>query len=330
MIQDRTANQSTANNNSLRVGFHNLVPKIIAISVSLPVEHRVKLPGRDISRRKRTTFTSNRFGNCRAAFKIIAHTTESAPMPSLKRKLHDSDTRLTAVVCTIPSATVTQAIAASGVDAVIIDLEHGAVDYASAHAMIAATAGTECAPLVRVAQNDEAQVKRALDLGAEGIVFPLIRTVEDATIAVASLRYPPRGTRGFGPFLAQSRWQTSLPAYQADIEDQLVCCLLIETVEAVTNIDAICAVESVDIIVLAAFDLSTSLGISGQFDHPYFLAAQEKIETAAQKAGMAICGVALIKEQSDAALAKGYRMIGGFDILWLRQKAAELTGWASE
>jgi 2-keto-3-deoxy-L-rhamnonate aldolase RhmA len=250
-------------------------------------------------------------------------------MPSLKRKLK-SDGVLTSVVCTIPSATVTQAIAASGVDSVIVDLEHGAVDYASAHAMIAATAGTDCAPLVRVAENDEAQVKRVLDLGAEGIVFPLIQDAKDAMKAVASLRYPPRGTRGFGPFIAQSRWQSSMPTYQADVEDQLICCLLIETVEAVENIDAICDVQGVDLVVLAAFDLSTALGVSGQFDHPVFQAAQTKIEQAAAKAAIPIAGNALVPEQADALIARGYRVIAGFDILWLRQKSTELTGWTNK
>lgn len=250
-------------------------------------------------------------------------------MPSLKRKLHHSDSRLSGVVCTIPSATVTQAIAASGVDMVIVDLEHGAVDHASAHAMIAATAGTECAPLVRVAENDETLVKRVLDLGAEGIVFPLIRTAADARKAVASLRYPPRGTRGFGPFLAQSRWLTSLSAYQADIEDQLICCLLIETAEALANIDEILAVEGVDMAVLAEFDLSTSLGIPGQFEHPDFLAARQRIEKAAHLANLPLCGVAMTKGQADALFAKGYRMVGGFDILWLRLKAAEVSAWAA-
>ncbi|MFT4960103.1 MAG: 4-hydroxy-2-oxoheptanedioate aldolase [Paracoccaceae bacterium] len=250
-------------------------------------------------------------------------------MPSLKQKLN-ADARLTTVVCTIPSATVTQAIAASGVDSLIVDLEHGAVDYSSAHAMIAATAGTECAPLVRVAENNEAQVKRALDLGAEGIVFPLIRDAQDAKRAVASMRYPPRGTRGFGPFIAQSRWQSSMPTYQADIEDHLVCCLLIETVEAVANINEICATEGVDLLVVAAFDLSTSLGISGQFDHPEFVAAQTTVEQAAAKAGIPLAGNALIKEQADALFARGYRMVGGFDILWLRQKAAEIQGWTAK
>ena len=250
-------------------------------------------------------------------------------MLSLKSKLQNSDKRLSCAVCTIPSATVTQALAASGLDALIIDLEHGAVDYGSAHAMIAATAVSDCAPLVRVAQNDPAEVKRALDLGAEGIVFPLIRTAQDAADAVASLRYPPRGTRGFGPFIAQSRWNTSLPAYQRDVEDGMVCCLLIETPEAVDNIDAICATEGVDIIVLAAFDLSTTLGISGQFNHPDFIAAQTKIEAAALAAGRPLGGVALAEAQAEALFSSGYRIVSGFDILWLRAAAAQTVHWCT-
>ena len=193
-------------------------------------------------------------------------------MPTLKAKLADPDQRLSMHLCTIPSATVTQAMAAAGADAVIIDLEHGAVDYGSAHAMIAATSGSDCAPLVRVAKNDEAHVKRVLDLGAEGIVFPLIKTAEDARRAVASLRYPPAGNRGFGPFIAHSHWKVGLLDFAAEMDGKLVCCLLIETVEAIENVDEICAVKGIDLIVPAQFDLSTAFGVSGQFDHPDFVA----------------------------------------------------------
>ena len=100
-------------------------------------------------------------------------------MASCKRKLAEGDARLTAHICTITSATVKPAMVAAGADAVImdLDLEHRAVDYGSANAMIAATARSDCAPLVRIAENEDWQVKRAPDLGAEGICFPLIRTV---------------------------------------------------------------------------------------------------------------------------------------------------------
>jgi 4-hydroxy-2-oxoheptanedioate aldolase len=251
-------------------------------------------------------------------------------MPSLKSKLADPARRLSSVVCTIPSATVPQAIAAAGVDSVIIDLEHGAVDYGSAHAMIAATAGTECAPIVRIAENTDAQVKRALDLGAEGICFPLIRDAVDAEWAVGSLRYPPYGTRGFGPFIAQSRWATDMPGYARTVAPQLVSMLLIETVEAVNNIDAIYAVQGVDMLVVAGFDLSTAFGVSGQFDHPDFIAAVSRIETTAQAAGLPLGNIALTQTQAEANFAKGYRIIAGFDLLWIRATAAELVGWTKD
>ncbi|WP_425046529.1 HpcH/HpaI aldolase family protein [Primorskyibacter sp. S87] len=248
-------------------------------------------------------------------------------MPSLKRKLRETDARLSSVLCTIPSAVVTQAIAVSGIDAVIVDLEHGAVDYGSAHAMIAATQGTDCAPLVRVAENESAQIKRALDIGAEGIVFPLIRTAEDARKAVASMRYPPHGRRGFGPFIAQSRWGESLPTYPAAIGPELVCCLLVETADAVENIEEICAVPGIDLLVPAQFDLSTDLGVMGQFDHPEFQAALARVESAAKAAGLPLGNAAMAKPQADALFDRGYRLIAGFDVLWIREKAAEMHVW---
>lgn len=248
-------------------------------------------------------------------------------MSSFKDRLTAGGHRMTMHICTIPSAAVTQALAAAGADAVVADMEHGAIDYASAHAMIAATAGWDCAPLVRIAEIDEALVKRALDLGAEGIVFPMVRTAADAARAVASLRYPPAGTRGFGPFLAHSRWDTTLANYRAQIEPRLVCCLLVETADAVENIEAICAVPGIDLIVPAQFDLSTDLGIPGQFDHPAFAAAIARVEGAAKAAGLPLGQVALQPEAAAALFARGYSVIAGFDALWLRAAASATQSW---
>ncbi|MEP2028913.1 MAG: aldolase/citrate lyase family protein [Paracoccaceae bacterium] len=250
-------------------------------------------------------------------------------MPSLKTKLTQTVDRLTCQLCTIPSAAVSQAFAASGADAVIIDLEHGAIDYGSAHAMIAATAGTDCAPLVRISEIDAVQCKRALDLGAEGIVFPLARNVADVERAVASLLYPPNGVRGFGPFIAQSRWNTTLAEYRDKMEPQLICCILIETTDAVENIEHICNVEGIDLIIPATFDLSSDMGISGQFDHPDFQAALARIEKAAKSANIPLGGVALNQTQAETLFARGYRMITGFDLLWLREKTFEMRAWSS-
>ena len=248
-------------------------------------------------------------------------------MSSLKSRLADTSDRLTLHICTIPSAAVTQAIAAAGADGVIVDLEHGAVDYGSAHAMIAAVKGTGCAPLVRIAAIEDWQVKRALDLGAEGICFPLTRTAEDARRAVASLTYPPNGTRGFGPFLAHSFEGTDFRGYREAVDGSRVCMLLIETREAVENIEEICDVEGIDLVVPALFDLSTAYGVSGQFDHPDVVAALERVESAAKARGLPLSSVAFTRNQAEALFARGYRVIAGFDILWIRAAAAEMQGW---
>ena len=248
-------------------------------------------------------------------------------MAGLKHRLAQTKDRVALHICTIPSAVVTQAMAAAGADGVIIDLEHGAVDYGTAHAMIAATQGTDCAPLVRVAENDPAQVKRALDLGAEGICFPLIRNAEDARRAVASLRYPPDGVRGFGPFIAHSRWQTELPGYAAAMQDQIVSMLLIETRDAVENIEEICAVEGIDLLVTAMFDLTTDLGVMGQFDHPDVKAAVKKVEKAAFARGIPLASNALSEQMAADLFDRGYRGIAGFDVLWLKARTAEFKSW---
>lgn len=247
---------------------------------------------------------------------------------NLKAKLADPDLVLTGHVAVIPSAVAAQAMAAAGADFLVFDREHGPVGPESLHAMIAATQGTGCAPLVRVPAIEELEVKRALDAGAEGICFPLARSVADVERAVATLRYPPEGTRGWGPFVAHSRWDVALFDYAAGPETQTVCMILIETVGALECIEEICAVDGVDCLVLAPFDLSTELGVPGQLDHPKMAEACARIERAAHAAGLPLGGVAFSAAQAQALRAKGYRMLTGFDVLWLKAAIAECTRWA--
>ena len=246
---------------------------------------------------------------------------------TFKEKLKTLDRALTAHICTIPSPIVTQAMAAAGADSIFVDFEHGAIDYASAQAMFAAVAGTSCAPMARVTEIDAAQVKRVLDVGAEGSAFPLVRTAEDAKRAVETLYYPPKGVRGFGPFVAHSHHGTSLMEYRAAIAPKLTCVLLAETVEAVENIEAICAVEGVDAVMPAQFDLSTALGVPGQFDHPDMVRAVAKIEAAALTAGIPLGNVGLQEAQAVDLIDRGYKIIAGFDVLWLRAQAERTQSW---
>jgi 4-hydroxy-2-oxoheptanedioate aldolase len=144
--------------------------------------------------------------------------------PSMKQRLRDGET-LAGFVATIPSAVSVQAMVAAGADFLVIDQEHGAVGPESLHAVVAATAGTCCAALLRVPRRDEAWVKPALDLGAEGIVFPQIRTAEEAAECVALTRYPPRGRRGWGPFAAHAAGAWACPTTCRSVATRpSVCC----------------------------------------------------------------------------------------------------------
>jgi 4-hydroxy-2-oxoheptanedioate aldolase len=230
----------------------------------------------------------------------------------------------------IPSPVVTQALAAAGADVVVIDQEHGPIGAESLHAMVASTAGTACSPWVRVPCCDEAYVKTALDAGAEGIMFPLVTTAESAAECVALTRYPPQGRRGWGPFVAHSRWGVELFDYLGQRGGETVCTLLIETRVAIDNIEEICKVDGIDCLTIAPFDLSTEMGVSGRLDAPELVEAITHVERVIGEAGIALGGVALTQEQTHALLKKGYRMLWhAFDVLALKQVVRQAAEWRS-
>jgi 4-hydroxy-2-oxoheptanedioate aldolase len=230
----------------------------------------------------------------------------------------------------IPSPVVTQALAAAGADVVVVDQEHGPIGPESLHAMVAATAGTGCSPWVRVAGRDETLVKTALDAGAEGIVFPLVTTAESAAECVALTRYPPQGHRGWGPFVAHSRWGVDLFDYLGQRGGETACTLLIETRAAIDNIEEICKVEGIDCLTIAPFDLSTELGVSGRLNAPELVEAITHAERVIGEAGIPLGGVAMTREQTRALVQKGHRLLWhGFDVLVLKQAVRQAAEWRS-
>jgi 4-hydroxy-2-oxoheptanedioate aldolase len=249
-------------------------------------------------------------------------------MSDIKARLAAGETPLGGFVNVIPSAVATQALAAAGADWLIIDQEHGPIGPESLHAMIASTAGTRCSPWVRISRSDNGFVKTALDAGAEGIVFPLVATAEEAADCVALTRYPPRGRRGWGPFVAHSRWGVGLFDYYAQRGDETVCVLLIETRSAIDHIEDICRVEGIDCMIIAPFDLSTDLGVSGRLDAPELTDAVAHAERVILEAGIPLGGAAMTREQTQAVLAKGYRVLAHhFDVLMLKQIVREAIAW---
>jgi 4-hydroxy-2-oxoheptanedioate aldolase len=241
----------------------------------------------------------------------------------MRERLAQEGEVLKGVVVSIPSPISVQAIAAAGADFLMIDREHSPIGRETVATMIAATAGTSCAPLVRVASIDASEVKVALDSGAEGIVVPMVRTAEEAARSVELMRYPPGGTRGWGPFVAAARFGVSPADYSQAIGPHLSCWLQIETLDAVEAIEEIVRVPGIDALMVAPFDLSIALGIEAQFDDARFVEAVDAVERAAAAAGLPLVGAAFDPARAAELTARGYRaLLRGVDLLMLQAAVA--------
>jgi 2-dehydro-3-deoxyglucarate aldolase/4-hydroxy-2-oxoheptanedioate aldolase len=176
------------------------------------------------------------------------------------------------------SPLVAEALGCAGYDFVVLDMEHAPNDVPRLLPLLQAVAGTPAASLVRLPWNDMVVVKQVLDLGANSIMFPYIQNAEEARRAVAATRYPPEGVRGVAGMSRATRFG-GVDGYFGKAADELCVVLQLETVEALSNLPEIAAVPGVDSIFIGPSDLSASMGLVGQVDHP---SVQEALAHAAK------------------------------------------------
>jgi len=176
----------------------------------------------------------------------------------------------------------------SGLDWVLIDCEHGPGGYETMVHQVRAAGLTPAAPIVRIASNESpATFKRVLDVGAAGVMVPWIRNAADAENAVAAMRYPPQGIRGVAGSPRAAGYGTNADAYLRAANDLVLTVIQIERAEAVDDIEAIAAIDGVDVVFVGPMDLSVSLGHPKQWDHPKQREAYQKVADAAKNAGIA-------------------------------------------
>jgi 2-keto-3-deoxy-L-rhamnonate aldolase RhmA len=225
---------------------------------------------------------------------------------------------------TFTDPTITELLAGE-LDCVWIDAEHNALSLESIQLHLMAVKGTAAFPLVRVAWNDPVLIKPVLDIGAPGLIVPLIRTADDAARAVAACRYPPKGIRGFGPRRANRYGRDSGPEYCAQADASIMVNVQIEHAEAVKNLDAILATDGLAGIVIGPNDLAGSMGHSGRPDHPD---VQKSIDTVIARARAANKFVGIGASAEPEALAdwtrRGVQWLSvGADFVLLRRAAVD-------
>jgi 2-keto-3-deoxy-L-rhamnonate aldolase RhmA len=206
-------------------------------------------------------------------------------------------------------------LAACGLDFVIFDMEHGRCDISLLAEMVASCRGSEIVPIARVPDAAYAPLSRALDVGARGLIVPRVESRKQAEDIVSQVKYAPLGRRGVALGIAHDLYQAGNPDFFAKMNEEICVILLLETEEAFQHLDEIISVPGVDVAWMGHYDLTVSLGIPAQFDHPRFLAAMEELITVCRRHGVAPGFLPPSPESAIHWIERGFRAISlGSDI----------------
>ncbi len=204
----------------------------------------------------------------------------------------------------------------AGYDFVAVDMEHTGADDGTLPSIFSAMNGSDCLPAARVSANSLMYIRKPLDLGAKVLFVPLVNTAEEAKRAVESANYPPKGVRGYA-FCRANNWGADFDQYVQSFNDELLLIVMVESAEAVQNIDEILAVDGVDGVLLGPYDLSGSYGVSGKLDDVRVTDAIELVGKACNAAGK-IAGQHIVtptKALVENAVSQGYNFLAlGMDV----------------
>ena len=211
---------------------------------------------------------------------------------------------------TLKDPAIVEMFGNAGYDFVIIDLEHASTTLAQVEALSRAAIATGVTPLVRVPRNDTNTVLRIVESGIAGIVAPHITTAAEAKAIVDAAKYRPVGDRGIDPSSRSAAYGlTPMKTHMEETNANLLVMVFIEDVEAIANLDEICNVPGVDGGIVGPSDLSRSLGLSGQIDHPEVQAAIDLISDKFLEHGLISSRPAYNDSEVRSAIDKGATMI---------------------
>lgn len=242
-------------------------------------------------------------------------------MKKIKQKLNNGEV-FKGTFVSLGNPVASEIIGKAGFDFAILDLEHG---VGSENDILGQLQGFEhgtAASIIRVEGNDRQRVHRVLDLGAEGIMFPHIKTTEQAQNAIDALCYAPEGLRGVAKMVRATNFGLNFDDYFANQKKDILGIIQVETEEILDSLDEVAAIDGVDVLFVGPMDLSMALGIFGQFDHPKFKEALKATSDAARKAGKT-CGILLTNpDQLSGYYELGYRFFTlGADIAFINNGA---------
>ena len=246
--------------------------------------------------------------------------------PSFRERLAAADRALIGMWACSGSPVVTEVAAGSGLDWLLIDMEHAANSLESVLVQLQVAAAYPITPLVRVPWADAVAIKQVLDLGAQNLIVPMVSSADEAAAAVAATRYPPEGVRGVGSALARSARWNRVEEYLSESAAHTSLTVQIETAAGVAAAADIAAVDGVDAVFVGPSDLAASLGLLGQQTHPDVVSAVREVFAAAKTAGTPVGVNAFDPAAADAYVSAGADFVAvGADVALLARASEALA-----
>lgn len=240
----------------------------------------------------------------------------------VKQKIEAGQVSLGTFIFEFNTTGIGRIAAEAGAEFLLFDMEHTGWSVETIRTLIASSRSVDAVPIVRVPATQYHFMARVLDMGAMGIMLPMVESVEQAQLIVDSCKYPPLGKRGAAFTISHDDYTGGdVPTKIREANDNTLLIAQIETVAGLNCVDKIAEVDGIDVLWIGQYDLSSSLGIPGQFDHPDFLSAIKQV-TAAANANNKVAGfMPLSVEETQLRISQGFRCLAYGGDLWIYQKA---------
>lgn len=188
---------------------------------------------------------------------------------SLKEKLNQGKTVL-GTWCEIPSPEFINVLAKAGMDFVIIDMEHGAMDFELAGKMVMAAEVEGCSAIIRVPMNNESFILRALEINAEGVIVPHIESAQERKKIIDAVKFPPIGKRSLNPYVRAGGYRF-VSGFTEEQNKRTISAVLVESLKGIKNLKSIIDDKYLDVVYMGSYDISAALGVPGETKHPKVL-----------------------------------------------------------
>jgi 2-keto-3-deoxy-L-rhamnonate aldolase RhmA len=244
---------------------------------------------------------------------------------ALKRRLKAGETTSGSWL-SVAHPTVAEVMGLGGFDWLAIDMEHGIVGIEAAQTLMQVLAATPAAPIIRVPWNEPVVVKQVLECSPMGVMFPQVNTADQAEAAVRAVRYPPQGIRGIGCQRAAG-FGAWFDDYLQNANAQQLVIVQIEHTQALQNLESILNVEGIDVVFVGANDLSASMGLLGQPQHPEVQQAISNVLASSRRAGVAVGLMAADADDANRRFREGFQFVGiGHDVGLLSATCRRICG----